>query len=32
MYVVEEIEDTDLMRELLEGLNTELPELKKRKK
>ena len=32
MYVVEEIEDTDLMRELLEGLNTELPEPKKRKK
>lgn len=31
MYVVEKLEDTDLMRELLEGLNTELPEPKKRK-
>jgi len=32
LYVVEKFEDTDLMRELLNGLYRELPEPKKRKK
>ncbi len=32
MYVVEEIENTDMIRELLEGMYDELPVPKKRKK
>lgn len=32
MYVVEDFEDTDLMKELLNGLYAELPEPKKRNK